>query len=162
MARKSSALRFINPFLAWMPLATSASEMMLASAQVIGHRVWQLSDQDLRSSARNRREADLMVREKMEAAAESSQAMWMQLMGMNHALWFEAVNRGFALSTAWTALASSRGLAETAQRQQRLWRAASRSAETASALSRASAGIVHSGLKPIHSRATANARRLGR
>ncbi len=162
MARKSSAPMFTNPFLAWMPFAARSSELMMASAQVIGHRMWQLSDQDARSGARNRREADLMVREKMEVAAESAQAMGARVMGMNHALWFDALSRGFALSSAWTSLATSRGLAESVQRQQRLFWAASRPAETASALSRASAGIMQSGLKPIHSRARANARRLSR
>jgi hypothetical protein len=162
MARKSTALAFVNPWLAWVPIAVSTSELMLTSAQVIGHRLWQFSDQDLSSTERNRREADLMVREKMEAAAESGQAMWLQVMGMNHALWFEAVRRGFALSTAWTALASSSSMADSARRQKRLLRAANRSAETTAALSRASAKVMQSGLQPIHSRASANARRLGR
>jgi hypothetical protein len=62
-----------------------------------------------------------------------------------------------------TLLMATPGLAFSGSHQTRLWREAMmNSLDTLSHLSGAFAHLAHHGLRPIHSRATSNARRLGR
>ena len=81
--RKSSFS--LNPFFAWNELAMKTGEMMLASAQVIQHRTGRLVTAGPNPSLRDRREFTLMGQEKVEAIAESTQAMAMQMMAMSPA-----------------------------------------------------------------------------
>ena len=83
MKRSRTRNSFANPFLIWTDLALKTGEMMLASAQVIGHRTGRMAAAGPKPSARDRREFTLMGEEKIKAAAESAQAMTAQMMRMN-------------------------------------------------------------------------------
>ena len=71
MARTSS---FLNPFALWTDLAMQTTGMMLASAEVIGHRTTRMANASIPPSARDAAEFTLMGQEKVEAATESMQA----------------------------------------------------------------------------------------
>ena len=60
------------------------------------------------------------------------------------------------------ALAASRTAGQSIARQAKLVRTMTRSASTASQLSASAAQLAQRGLTPIHARATANAKRLGK
>jgi hypothetical protein len=100
--------------------------------------------------------------EKVEAAGESLFAMGQHVTQMNAQLALKAWQDALAAGTALMAVASSRTLPQMMQRQAKLAKTVSASANSASRLSDATARMAKQGLKPIHSRATANAKRLGR
>ena len=68
MKRSRTRNSFANPFLIWTDLALKTGEMMLASAQVIGHRTGLMAAAGPKPSKRDRREFTLMGQEKIEAA----------------------------------------------------------------------------------------------
>lgn len=154
-----------NPFAAvsqWTDLALKASEMMFASSQVIAHRTGRMAQAGPLPDERDQREFSLMGQEKLDAARESSQAMVSQLFAANQRLSMRAGNQMLASITAMMSLAASRTPAESAERQARLARAVTRSLASSTTLSKAAARVASRGLDPIHSRAMANARRLGK
>ncbi len=154
-----------NPFAAtsqWTDLALRASEMMLASSQVIAHRTDRMARAGPLPDERDQREFSLMGQEKLDAARESSQAMADQLLATNQRLSTRAFNQMLSSATAMMSLAASRTPAESAERQARLARAVTRSLASGTSLSKAAARVASRGLDPIHLRATANARRLGK
>jgi hypothetical protein len=162
MKRSRTRNSFANPFLIWTDLALKTGEMMLASAQVIGHRTGLMAAAGPKPSKRDRREFTLMGQEKIEAAAESAQAMIAQMMRMNLQLGARAVKQMMTGATSMMSLAASHTVGQSMARQAKLARTLIQSAATASQLSNSTALLVKRGLKPIHSRATANAKRLGR
>jgi hypothetical protein len=113
------------PFVLWTDLAMRTGEMLVASAQVIGHRTGRMATAGPSPNARDRKEFSRMGLEKVAAANESALAMGRQL---------AAAQMQLGLS-AWKSLCE---------------------------MSQVSATVTKHGLKPIHSRATANAKRLGR
>ena len=127
MARKTRTPLPAMPFVVWNELAMKTGEMMLASAQVIGHRTHRMARAGPTPNARDRREFTLMGQEKLEAARESAFAMGSQIARMNSQLGLRAWQDMMA--------AGSTMLSMTAE-------------------------LAGRGLKPIHSRATANAKRL--
>ena len=137
-------------------------EMMLASAQVIGHRTHRMSRAGPTPNVRDRREFALMGHEKIEASVESAQAIATQLAKMNPLLGANAARQMLASATALMSLATSRSVGEAMTRQAELIRAVTQSAAAASQLSGSTARVAQRGLKPVHARATANARRLGK
>ena len=160
--RGAIRIPFANPFLIWMELAMKSGEMMLASAQVIGHRTERIAAAGIMPNAYDLHEFNLMGQEKIDAVAESSRAMTEQMMKMNQQLWARTVGQMQAGVVAMMSLAASRSVAESIARHATLVRTMTRSAGTASQLSRAVARVARSGLNPIHARATANAERLAR
>jgi hypothetical protein len=136
--------------------------MWLASAHVIAHRTSRMAAAGPMPGARDRRELRMMGREKLEAAAESSLAISAHLAAMNLEFGARALRHLVTESTAWMSLASSRSVGELLARQMHVAQALSRSMHTASAFAEATAHLGRRGLKPIHARATANARRLAR
>ena len=152
-----------NPFLSWTLLASKMGQMMLASAQVIGHRTKRMAMSATAPNARDQREFTLMGQEKVMAAAESAQAMTLSMLMLGqeiHALAFKHM-----LTGAWASLslASSRTPAQSAARQAKLVRdTLANSAVATSQLSTSAARLAHKGLKLIHSRATGNAKRLAK
>ncbi len=152
-----------NPFLTWTLLASKIGEMTLASAQVIGQRSNRMAMSGMPPNARDQREFSLMSQEKVMAAAESAQALTLSMMMLSrqiHALALKQI-----LTGAWASLslASSRTPAQSAARQAKLVRdTMANSAVAASQLSTSAARLVKKGLKPIHSRATGNAKRLAK
>lgn len=162
MARKSRTPLPALPFVVWNELAMKTGEMMLASAQVISHRTHRMAQAGAIPNARDRREFTLMGQEKVEAAQESALAMGSHLARMNSQLGVRAWQDMVAAGSAMLSLAGSRTLTDVMARQAKLARTVSQSAASASQLSDVTARLASRGLKPIHSRATANARRLRR
>lgn len=162
MRRRRSPDLFANSLMLWTDLALKTGEMMAASAQVIGHRTNRMVKAGHKPSTRDQREFTLMGQEKIEAAAKSIQAMAAKMMAMNPLLGPRALKQMMTGATALMSLASSRSISQSLARQAKLARVMTQSATTASQLSKAAAGLAQQGLKPIHSRATANAKRLGK
>ncbi|MDN5850511.1 MAG: hypothetical protein L0H63_12890 [Nitrococcus sp.] len=162
MPRRKTYTGFNNPFLLWTELAMKTGEMMLASASVIDHRTRRMSAAGAQPSARDRREFGVMRDEKIKATNQASQAMTAQFLRTDPLLWVRAYQQMVAVTTAMMSLAASRTINQLFERQARLMRTLSGSITPMFAFSAATARLAQRGLTPIHSRATANARRLGK
>jgi hypothetical protein len=155
--RRASA----NPLTVWTKLALKTGEMMLASAQVISHRTGRMAAAGAIPSARDQEEFTLMGQEKIEAAAESTQAMAARMISMSQQMGMLALQQWMAGASSIMALATSRTVAQSGKRQTEFMRdAMENSAAAASHLSDSIGRLAHHGLKPIHSRAMGNAKRL--
>lgn len=160
---RSSFFPSANPFMLWSTLAFKTWEMMLASAQVIGHRTGRMALAGPAPNARDRREFHRMGQEKIEAAAESLQAMALRMFSFNQQIGLMAWRQFMTGWTTFASLASSRTLPQTIKLQNDLWHNTMSHANSAvTHFGDALAKTIHKGLTPIHSRATANARRLAR
>lgn len=151
------------PLLAWNQLALKTAEMWLASAQVISHRTGRMALAGPRPSAKDRKEFHLMGQEKIEAAGESMMALSTRMFAANQqmgALMLRQMTAGagsaFMLATIRTLAQSTRINAELAGRA---W---ANSGAVANQLARSGADVLHHGMKPVHARATANAKRLAK
>lgn len=163
MTRIASAASYANPFLLWTDVALRAGEMMWASTQVITHRTSRMLLAHPNYGVRDRRELVLMGQEKVDAAHASANAIGAQMVRMSLELGMLAFKQWMAAATALTSLASSRTPGQSLGQQVKfLGDTATASALVASRLSSSTAKLAHHGLKPIHSRATRNARRLGK
>jgi len=151
-----------NPFLAWTDLAWKIGEMSMASAQVIAHRTRRMAAAGPLPNARDRQEFTLMGQEKIEAAAESARAIAAHLATMNLKFGTRVFTHMVTGAAALMSLAASRSVGQSIARQAKLAESVSRSAKIASGLSDSTAQVARRGLKPIHARATSNARRLGK
>jgi hypothetical protein len=151
-----------NLFLAWTDLAWKIGEMSIASAEVIAHRTARMTAAGPMPSARDRREFALMGREKFDASMESARATT-AFMSTAYLKFAERALRYMLTGTsALTALAASRTVDQFIARHANLADTVSRSAITASELSHSTIRLAGRGLKPLHARATANAKRLAR
>ncbi|MEO8628078.1 MAG: polyhydroxyalkanoate granule-associated phasin [Betaproteobacteria bacterium] len=158
---KSTA--FGNPFFIWTELAMRSTEMMLASAQVIGHRVQLMAAAGHNPSVSDQREMSLMVNEKTAAVAESAMAVASGMARMNFQFAVQAFTQMTRVWTGMFAMGMSRGPTQSLQTQTRLLtNHLARSVAASSRLSESTAELAHKALKPIHRRATANAKRLGK
>ncbi len=162
MKRRAIRNRFSNPLLIWADLWLKSGELMMASAQVIGHRTARIAAAGIKPGARDRREFTRMGQEKAVAATESAAAMVAHMMTMDPFLGARAAQHMLETAGAMMALAGSRTAAQGFARHAKLVRTLGQSAGTLSQISRTSARLAQRGLKPIHARATANAKRLGR
>jgi hypothetical protein len=151
-----------NLVLVWSRLAWKTSEMMLPSAQVIHHRTARIAAAGTKPSARDRREFALMGQEKIEAGVESASVMAAQMMALNPLLGARACKHMMTGTAAVMSLAASRTAGQAMARRAKLVRTMTQSLATTAQLSGVAARLAQSGLKPIHSRATANANRLGK
>jgi hypothetical protein len=126
-------------------IGTQATELMFAAPQVMAHRLGRMMVAGAGTSVRDRREFQRMSAEKIAAFGESWNQMALQMLKANQqmaqawmsAWWFPLR----MLSSAATRQSFSRA---TAQMQSSALR------------------VMSSGLGPVHRRATANAKRLGR
>jgi hypothetical protein len=143
-----------------MDLARKVGEMSLASGQVIAHRAARMAAAGPVPSAGDRREFTLMGQEKFDAGLESAHAMGAQLATMQLKLGASAFRYLVTGMAAWMSLAESRNLGQFLARQANVMETISRSARLASELSHSTARLAGRGLRPLHSRATANAKRL--
>ncbi|MGN6364063.1 polyhydroxyalkanoate granule-associated phasin [Asticcacaulis taihuensis] len=159
MTRKSS---YLNPFALWTDLAMQTTGMMLASAEVISHRTARMTQASIPLSARDTAEFTLMGQEKMEAATESMQAAAMSIMAFSPFAAMKMFNEMAAVQTSLFRLATSSSLPAAISRHQTLGHSIRKAANSALSLSDQTANAAIDTLKPIHSRATANAKRLGR
>lgn len=138
-------------------------EMMLASAQVINHRTGRIAAAGLTPDSRDRREFTLMGQEKIAAASESAQAVAARMLNLNQQMSTLAFNQLVAGTAGIMSVATARTMAQSSKAQAELVRdTMSSSAKAASQLADSVARIAHQGLKPVHSRATANAKRLAK
>lgn len=159
MTRRRTRSASANPFLVWSNLALKTGEMMLASAQVISHRTGRMATAGAIPSIRDQKEFTLMGQEKIEAAIESVQAMAVRTMSMYQQMGLLALKQWMTGAAGIMALATSRSIAQSGRRQAQFMRDAMQN--SAAAASHLSIGrLAHQGLKPIHSRATGNAKRL--
>ena len=118
---------------AWMSLAMRSSEMLLASAEVIARRSYQLGT----TTAPNRRqeqEVRRMIDEKVDASADSIMAMSFKSLELWQRMLFQPLT-----------LTSSRG-----------------AVNSMIGLTTASMDVMTAGLKPFHQRSRSNVRRLRR
>ncbi len=153
----------LNPLLLWTNLAFKSGEVLLASARVIGHRSHRMALAGPTPNARDQREFALMGEEKIAAAAESAQAMAMSMMKLNQQVGALVFRQMLTGATAMMSMASSRTTGQSVARQARLVRnTMANSAVATSQLSTSAARLVDKGLKPIHSRAKGNAKRLAK
>lgn len=161
MKRRTGPNLSANPFLVWTDLAFKTSEMLLASAQVIGHRTSRMALAGPSPSARDRKEFTLMAQEKVEAVAESTQAMTFRMLSVNQQISIMAFKQMLSGASGFAALAGSRTMLQSGRRQAEFaGETMARSAAIAAHLSGSMAHLASHGLKPIHSRATGNAKRL--
>lgn len=141
--------------------------MLLASAQVVHHRTGRIARAGAIPDQRDQREFLLMGQEKIEAAAESSQAIALRMLKMNQEIgsllfrqWMVGAGRllGVGINHA-----SMRSIAESSALQTETARnAVKNSAALNTQIMRSLASVAQHGLRPVHGRATANARRLSK
>src|ERR1043166_504825 len=150
---------FGNPYVVWSKVALTTSELMIASAQVIGHRVARMALAGATPTAEDRREPALMGQEKIEALGESAFEFLYRMAALNRRFTALAMKEMFTIATGMMTLRS-----RTQGEQQARWvhDAVARPAISASRISGAAAQLTQRALKPVHSRATRNAKRLGK
>ncbi|HRP67369.1 MAG TPA: hypothetical protein PLF79_14935 [Thauera sp.] len=151
-----------DPLASWLGIASQASEMMLASVEVIGHRTGRMATAGPAPSADDLDEFSLMAQEKFEAATESSWSVTAHWLQLNQQLWTQMFAQMQAGMAAMMSAASSPNVAESMSHHAALIAALSPSADAHTQLSHAAADLARRALEPIHARATANAERLGR
>jgi hypothetical protein len=152
-----------NPFILWTTLAMKTWEMMFASAQVIGHRTGRIALAGPAPNARDQREFHLMGQEKIEAAAESIQAVALRMFSMNQQVGLIMFRQMASMWGSLISLAGSRTLPQMLKAYNDIMNnMMSRTASSMTQLGDSVARTMHKGLTPIHSRATANAKRLAR
>lgn len=152
-----------NPLLAWSSLALNSAQMMATSAQVIGMRVQRMMIAGANPQISDHVEMGLMGSEKVQAAAESGQAVARGVMLLNQQLFAMVTRQVMAGLPMMFSLATSFTPSRFADGQARVVRAALANSNAATAkISDAVPRIAGKALKPIHSRAAANRRRLAK
>lgn len=126
-------------------ISTQATELMFAAPQVVAHRLGRMRAAGAGTSVRDRREFRRMSAEKVAAFGESWNQMALQVLKANQQMaqaW---------VSAWWFPLR----IPSSAATRQSFSRAAAQMQSSA-------LRVMSSGLGPVHRRATANAKRLGR
>lgn len=160
MTPSFSTARLFNPLMLWVDVALKTQEMLLSSGSVIQMRTERMAKAGLTPSDVDLAEMQLMGHEKLAAATEAGAAMANQLHTTQFALMNRAVKHWLGGGVALFSLATSLTPAQAVTHAQAFGNATVRSAEALSQLSSAGARIAQRGLKPIHAKATSNARRL--
>jgi hypothetical protein len=146
--------------LAWTDLALRLTEMSAASVSVIGHRTNQMAQAGLIPDLRDRKEFARMGSEKIAASVLSVAAFAKESAHMSNGV--RTFARMLESTTALIALGASRNTRQFLARQAKFTEALSRLAVSAVGLSNSTARVASRGIKPIHSRAVANAKRLNK
>ncbi|MDM0075308.1 hypothetical protein QTH90_12990 [Variovorax sp. J2P1-59] len=160
MTPSFSSPRFFNPLMLWVDVAVKTNEMLLSSGSVIQMRTERIAKAGLAPSDADLAEFQLMGHEKLAAVSEAGAAMANQLHTAQFAVVQRMVRHWLGGGVALFSLATSTTPEQAATHAEALGRSAMRSAAAVSELSSAGARIVQRGLKPIHAKATSNARRL--
>jgi hypothetical protein len=160
--RRTRTFMAVNPFTIWLDLSVQASEMMMASAQVIAHRTSQMMTAGLTPSAEDSTEFALMSSEKTEAAMESFMAMANNMFAFSPLAIAQSLRQMSVVQSDLMQLALSTNPAQAMSRGLKLNKSLTRAGNGASSLSGRAAKMASDGLKPIHSRAVANAKRLAK
>jgi len=152
-----------NPLLAWTEFAFGWGQMMATSAQVIGQRTGRMVLAGANPGVADRKEFALMSSEKSAAAIESAQAMTQGMFALSQQLAAMMFRQMFAAVPLMMSIAASATPQQAAARRMRLVDVGmSNTNEATSRISSALPRIAHKGLRPIHSKATANRKRLSR
>jgi hypothetical protein len=152
--------RYFNPLLVWTNVALKTHEMLLSSGSVIQMRTERMALAGLVPSAADVAEFELMGHEKLAAASQSTAAIASQLQLSSQAMLQRTIRHWFGSASAFLGLVTSVTPAQAAANSHEWLQANARAAATATQLSTVGARVVQRGLKPIHAKATANARRL--
>ena len=153
----------VNPVQAWTDFALASTQLMMTSAQVIGHRTSRMMLAGASPDVRDQREFTLMREEKTSAAVDSAQAMAQGVFNLSQQLAVMAFRQMVAAVPLMMSLATSVTPQQSADRNAKLVRAGlANAAEATSRISSSVPRIAHKGLRPIHSKAAANHKRLAR
>ena len=152
--------RFFNPLMLWVDVALKTQEMLLSSGSVIQLRTERMAKAGLSPSPEDIAEFQLMGHEKIAAVTEAGTAIANQMHTSQVVLINRAVRQWLGGAVAFFSLATSTNADDAMQHAKALGGSATQSMVTASQLSSAGARITQRGLRPIHAKATANARRL--
>lgn len=141
--------------------------MLLASAQVVHHRTGRIAKAGAVPDRRDQREFLLMGQEKFEAVAESAQAIALRMFKMNQDIGALLLRQMMAAAGSWLASGANRAgmqstLKSSSLQAEIMRNAIKNSADLNAQIMRSLAHVAQQGLRPVHTRATANARRLGR
>ena len=154
---------FANPFLAWSDFVLISTQMMWTSAQVIGHRTSLMMLAGTAPSPRDQREFALMSEEKVAAAVESTQAMAQGMFKLGQQLAVMTGRQVLAAVPLMISLATSVTPRQSVARQTNLARAGlANAAEANSRIAASIPRIARKGIRPLHSKATANRKRLAK
>lgn len=166
-ARRRSGLypTVVNPLAAaWTELITTSGQIALASGRTIMHRMLMMSTADFSAlTSPQRREFTRMYTEKVQAAAACGQIMAVEMMRLNQQFANLAWSQFLSSGTAMTMLGIGKNPSDMLSSQSRFAGAAARRANNAAQnLSATLTRAAVAGLKPVHTRVSANAKRLGR
>ncbi|MFM0339271.1 polyhydroxyalkanoate granule-associated phasin [Paraburkholderia fungorum] len=142
-------------------LFAEVCELLNATSQVVRARTTRMVFAGPVPSQRDRVEFSIMAIEKCAATSESIQAMNSGLVKLAFDLTNDTCNLIGALSTAPAEFASRRPVTQSCGHQATLLGALIRSPSNPLYLASSVTGLAREILAPIHSRATANAKRLG-
>jgi hypothetical protein len=159
-SRPPSSLLLANPLMLWGTLALKTIQTQAAAAQVIALRTTRMAVAGANPNASDRREMKKMGAEKMDAFSRAGAAIATGAMPLVAGMAGQAFRSGMEVFAAATRLAASRSLPQTMQRQRLLTDTLMRHAPSAHHGATAAARLAHRALAPVHSTATANARRL--
>lgn len=149
-----------NPIKVWFDLALQTTEMLLASAHVVGHRTGRMALAGPSPSEHDLAEFNLMGEEKVAAATESFQAITEQMMRFNVEFGRNVVSQMMTSLADLVMLTTSRTPAEVVAVQARVLPMLMFSPFSAMQMSSSLAQLASTGLMPLSTRATANSRRL--
>jgi hypothetical protein len=153
----------LAPLQIWTALARKTGDIMLASAQVVGHRTGRILSTGIPPSASDRREFALMGWEKIATASESTQSMALSWITLNQQLGAVAFKQLLMGMTAFMSMAASHSHAQSVAAQTKLVRdTLTHSTVATSRLSRSAGRTAHRNIDPIYVRTTANAKRLAK
>ena len=171
-----------SPWMAWMDVAASLSEMMFSSAQVVAQRGARMAASGTPLSARDQKEFTRMGAEKAQAAGESMMAMFSPnadagTLGLKLAeMGWRQMQRNARLLQNWSPLsfgtmqswstspvaASTKAMNELLRQGNYVRESAIDATRTAAHTSSAASRVAKRGIKPVKSRVKANARRLAK
>ena len=153
---------FFAPFHIWTNYAWKVGELTLASSQVISRRSRLLLPSSGAATAADQRELTRMSQEKYAAAAESAQAMAVGYMNLAPQMAMLAFRQMVAGLMPLTTLMTSSSFPSLSNQSKTAYESFARSTTAANQVSRSIEKVASRGLKPIHARARANAKRLKR
>lgn len=144
----------------WNDVAVKYAEMMTAASQVFAHRTRRIVTAGTNPNARDRHEFSRMGQEKIDAATLSAQAVSAELIRLNCRLGVQAWLAMLTATTDMISLAGSRTPSQAVTRHARLVRTLRRAGPSPASVSSATASLTRAAMKPVHVRATRNAKRL--
>jgi len=161
MNQTSNLTVFSAPILAWTDFALISAQMLVTSAQVIGHRTSRIVIAGATPDPQDQREFTMMSEEKTAAALKSAQAMAQGMFRLGQQLAVMTGRQMLASVPMMMSLAASATPQQSLARQANLARAGmATAAEANQRIAVSIPRIASKGLKPIHTKATANRKRL--